>query len=143
MMINNVTENLLREVFDDIILGRTKQHAQYTLIYEGVNYKKLFMEQLQVNRYRPLPLKQVKLDPNKRLPSFYLTENTAYFGYACWAKLVPGKLYKIWRSQSYKQEGTALLQFTSSHALPVWVNYNIKESVQSPWKTNTSGGVSD
>jgi hypothetical protein len=141
MLTNDVTENLLREVFDDVILGRTKKHAQYTLIYEGVNYKKIFVEQLQVNRYRPLPLKQVKLNPNKRLPSFYLTDDTAYFGYVCWASIIPGKMVKIWRSEAQKKGGAALIQFTSAHMMPVWVNYNVKESVQSIWKANTSDEV--
>jgi hypothetical protein len=143
MIINDLTENLLREVFDDVILGRTKRYAEYSMLYEGINYRKLFREQLQVNRYRPLTLKQISVNPNNRLPSFYLSENTAYFGYAHWEKLMPGKIYKTWRSQARKKEGASLIQIISASTAQIWVNYNLKESNQTKWKTNTSGAVSD
>jgi hypothetical protein len=142
MLTDDLTENLLREVFDDVILGRSKRYADYSMIYEGINYKKLFVEQLQVNRFRPLTLKQIALNPNWRLPSFYVSDDTAYFGYAQWDKLMPGKIYKVWRSETRKKAGASLIQITSASTVSLWVNYNLKESMQTKWKTNTSGAAS-
>ena len=130
MLTNDLTENLLREVFDDVILRRTKQYAEYTMIYEGINYKKLFMEQLQVNRFRPRVLKDIAVNPNFRMPSFYLSEDTAYFGFAQWEKLMPGKIYKTWRSAKRKKEGTSLIQITSTSTVLLWANDTLKESMK-------------
>lgn len=143
MLTNDLTENLLREVFDDVILRRTKQYAEYTMTYEGINYKKLFIEQLQVNRFRPMLLKQIKVNPNFRIPSFYLSEDTAYFGYVRWEKLMPGKIYKIWQSEKRKNGNSPLIQITSASTVSLWVNQNLKESVNPRWKTNTSDAASD
>jgi hypothetical protein len=137
MLTSDLTENLLREVFDDVILRRTKQYAEYTMIYEGANYKKLFMEQLQVNRFRPLRLKEIAVNPNYRLPSFYLSEDTAYFGYAQWERLMPGKIYKIWRSEKRKKDGASLIKITSASTVLLWANDNLKESMNTKWKINT------
>jgi hypothetical protein len=143
MLTSNLTENLLREVFDDVILRHTKQYSEYTMIYENVNYKKLFIEQLHVNRFRPLRLKEIAVNPNYRLPSFYLSEDTAYFGFAQWERLMPGKIYKTWRSEKRKREGATLIQITSASTVLLWVNDNLKESMHTRWKINTTGAGSD
>lgn len=119
----------LREVFDDIILGRGVKRYIHDLEYDHNIYAELFIERLQVNRFRPVPVKDIRIEVGLRLPAFYIQGRTAIFGHVFWEVFSDHKKRKIWGSVVRNEKGDWKYILPGISNKIVFANLNQREEI--------------
>lgn len=113
----------LKEVFDDIILGRGVKRSVHELVFENRDRTDLFLERLLVHGFKPRPLKDVDVPPGIRIPGFWLDDNKrAWFGYLFREFFTEKKQRKIWGSTVRNSKGDWSVILSGNSAQIVYLN---------------------
>lgn len=119
----------ITEVFDDIVLGRGVKRSVHNLRYENDILTGLFIERLRMLKYRPMHVRDIHIDVGFRMPAFYVTGNTAIFGYVFWEVFTERRKRKIWGSVVRNERGDWKYEIPANSDKIVFVNMNQKEEI--------------
>jgi hypothetical protein len=120
----------ISELFDDIIQGRGIKRSVHTLEYDKATYSELFIERLQVNKYRPMSLHKIPLDADVKVPAFYIHKNLALFGYVQWMKHDADIAIKTWSSSEINSIGLSKYVLANDTSKVVFVNTDLVERLE-------------
>ncbi len=65
----------IAEILDDIILGRGVKRTIHDLQYDQNIYTQLFIERLQLFKFRPVAVKNIQIEVGKRSPAFHINSH--------------------------------------------------------------------
>ena len=86
------------DILDDIILGRGVKRSIHDLEYNNNIYTGLFIERLRTYKFRPMPVKDIRVEVGQRIPAFLIKRKTAIFGYVFWEVFSDKRKRKLWGS---------------------------------------------
>ncbi len=115
-------EEKLREVFRDIIEGKSVKRSCHDLRYEGTDWTTLFIETLKQKHYLPTTVGSTTIDPGERIPAFVIKEQTAYFGWVFWEKFSQLRLRKLFGTVIHTPKGDWLIQVPSNSTVTVYAD---------------------
>lgn len=119
----------ITEIFDDIVLGRGVKRAIHNLEYDGSIYTELFLERLQLYKFRPAPLKKIQIGVGKRAPAFYIHGKTAIFGYVFWEMFSETRKRKLWGSVIRNAKGDWKYVLPGNSNNVVFINMDKQEEI--------------
>ena len=96
MFLNDEWE--ISDILDDIVLGRGVKRSIHDLEYNNNIYTGLFIERLRTYKYRPMPVKDIKVEVGQRIPAFLIRRKAAIFGYVFWEVFSEKRKRKLWGS---------------------------------------------
>lgn len=120
----------ISELFDDIIQGRGVKRTIHELEYDRKLYSSLFIERLQIYKYRPLSLSKIIIEDHYKAPAFYIHKNYALFGYVYWMENDEGQRNKIWASALKNAKGKSKYFLTHDPSKVLFVNLDLKERIE-------------
>lgn len=121
-----LTELQLHEVFRSIIEGKIVKRVKVDLIAGGKSLQPLFIDELERAGYRLLTVREVGVEPGERVPGFYLTEGSAYFGWIFWEQFTTWKLRKLWGSVIKNSRGDWDIQIPVTKDVGIYANESLK-----------------
>lgn len=119
----------IAEILDDIILGRGVKRTIHDLQYDEKVYTQLFIERLQLFKFRPVAVKNIQIEVGKRSPAFYLKEKNAIFGYIFWEVFSDKHKRKIWGSVVRNEKGDWKYILPGNSSEAVFINLNKQEEI--------------
>ena len=120
----------ISELFDDIIQGRGIKRSVHGLEYDQSIYSELFIERLQVNKFRPMSLHKIPLDVDVKVPAFYIHKNYALFGYIQWMTHDSDIAVKTWSSSVRNSSGISKYVLANDTTKVVFVNMDFTERLE-------------
>ncbi len=124
-----MNQQLLIDVFQDIILGRGVKRIVHDLQLDGHDHSHLFIEQLNACGYKLIPLKSIDPGIGYRIPGFYLMDGKAYFGYLFWEVFSPTRKRKIWGSVKRNKRGDWAVILPGNSTKMIYLNPSIRQEV--------------
>jgi hypothetical protein len=121
-----IHEESVRDAFRAIIDGKTVKRAKHLLVLDGRDLTEVFISELQRCGYRPRAVDQVHVEPGARVPAFYLSHQTAYFGWVFWEQFTTWKLRKLWGSVIKNKKGDWDIQLVPSRREIIYANELLK-----------------
>jgi len=112
----------LERAFDDIIEGRTVKRSRHELTYYGVDVTEQFIASLHRHGYRPGTVNATTVEPGWRIPSFYIKDQTAYFGWVFWEKFSQLRLRKLFGTVIRNTKGDWLITLPSNSTDILFIN---------------------
>ncbi|HHJ51717.1 MAG TPA: hypothetical protein ENJ89_00855 [Caldithrix abyssi] len=119
----------ISEVLDDIVLGRGVKRSVHDLQFDQNIYTELFVERLQLYKYRPMPIKDIPIEVGKRVPAFLIDGKTAIFGYVFWEVFSDKRKRKLWGSVVRNEKGDWKYVLPGNSSRIVFVNLDQSEEV--------------
>ncbi len=119
----------ISEVLDDIVLGRGVKRSVHDLQFDQNIYTELFVERLQLYKYRPMPIKDIPIEEGKRVPAFLIDGKTAIFGYVFWEVFSDKRKRKLWGSVVRNEKGDWKYVLPGNSSRIVFVNLDQSEEV--------------
>lgn len=122
---SGLDEWTVSDLFDDIIQGRGVKRSIHGLEYDHILYSELFIERLQLFKYRPMTLGNITLDESYKAPAFFIHKNHALFGYVMWRTDDRNRKIKVWASAARNAEGESKYILPDSRDVIVFVNLGL------------------
>jgi len=119
----------IAEILDDIILGRGVKRTIHDLQYDEKVYTQLFIERLQLFKFRPVAVKNIQIEVGKRSPAFYIKGKTAIFGYIFREVFSEKHKRKIWGSVVRNEKGDWKYILPGNSGEVVFINLNKQEEI--------------
>jgi hypothetical protein len=119
----------LREVLADIIEGKIVKRAKHELMWEGRDVSLRFVDVLQESGYRPTIVDEVDVQPGERVPAFFVSDGTAYFGWVFWEKFSQLKLRKLFGSVVRNAKGDWAVQIPAQRRKVIYANPALKSEM--------------
>lgn len=104
----------IREVFLEIIEGKSVKRSRHELQFEGIDYTPIFIETLEQRHYLPTNIDSIMISPGERVPAFVIEHHTAYFGWVFWEKFSQLRLRKLFGTVIHNTNGDWLVQIPSN-----------------------------
>ncbi len=120
----------ISDLFDDIIQGRGVKRAVHELEYDQTLYSELFIERLQVYKYRPMSLGKIPLQDDMKAPAFYIHKNVALFGSVFWTENISMEKSMVWASSLKNAKGKSKYYLTNDSSSVVFVNLDKQERIE-------------
>ncbi len=117
----------ISEVLDDIILGRGVKRSVHSLEYDQAVYSDLFISRLRLYKYSPMPVAQIEVQPEWRVPAFLIDGKTAIFGYVFWEVFSDHKKRKLWASVARTEKGDWKYTLPGNSSTVVFANPDKKQ----------------
>jgi len=116
-------ETELAEALDDLILGRGVARGRHSLRHRERLVRDEFIERLMANGFRPMTVRE------ERIPGFYLSGDTADFGYFRWEIFTPKSRRKLFASERRRKDNNEWeIQLNLSSRETVWACPERKET---------------
>ncbi len=116
------TERAIREVFLEIIEGKSVKRSQHELLYHGTDFTSLFRKTLEQKNFHPVTVGETTISPGERIPAFVIEEATAYFGWIFWEKFSQLRLRKLFGTVIHNTKGDWLIQIPSSSSRTIYAD---------------------
>ncbi len=108
----------------DLATGRGVKRTRHTLIVDGHDYTEDFIQILQQVGFTPVTIAEAAVEPGERIPAFYISNSTAYFGWIFYEKFTEQKMRKLWGSVIRNQKGDWAIQISPKKNSTVYANSN-------------------
>ena len=118
-------EAKVREALRSIIEGKEVKRIKHDLVYEGRDLTALFIDELEQNGYYPVTVEAVKAKPGERVPAFFVSDGTAYFGWVFWEQFTSWKIRKLWGSIVKDHRGDWDIQIPATRKTIIYANESI------------------
>ncbi|MCK9409908.1 MAG: hypothetical protein WCX28_04660 [Bacteriovoracaceae bacterium] len=112
----------LNDVFREIILGTGVKRSKHELIYEGQDVTSSFIDMLPHHNFHPTMVGQAPVKPGERIPAFYISQQTAYFGWVFWEKFSQLRLRKLFGTVVRNAKGDWLYQLPSNSTTIIYAD---------------------
>lgn len=112
----------LREIFSDIIGGRSVKRSVHELRWGKRDVTLEFVEVLKESGYRPTTVADVPAAPGERVPAFFIGNGTAYFGWVFWEKFSMLRLRKLFGSVARNGKGDWAVQIPEKRRSVIYAN---------------------
>ncbi len=133
----------ITEVLDDIILGRGVKRSIHDIEYDGKLYVDLFIQRLQLYKYRPQPVYEIEIKVGQRAPAFYIQGRMVIFGYVFWEVFSTKRKRKLWGSVVRNEKGDWKYTLPGNSEQVVFVNLDQALDMDIGWPTGPNGlGIS-
>jgi len=116
----------LNIVFQEIIEGKNVKRCKHELLYEGNDVSQLFIEALITNYYLPITVNQVQVTQGERVPSFFIENSIAYFGWVFWEKFNSRIARKLFGSVERNEKGDWKIYIPPTRDTIIYANENLK-----------------
>jgi hypothetical protein len=116
----------IREVFADIIAGRSVKRSVHELRWGTRDVTLEFVDALRESGYMPTTVKDVAVEPGERVPAFFIAEGTAYFGWIFWEKFSMLRLRKLFGSVARNDKGDWRVQVPEQRLSVLYANPSAK-----------------
>jgi len=121
----------ISDILDDIVLGRGVKRSIHDLEYNNNIYTGLFIERLRIYKYRPMPVKDIKVQVGQRIPAFLIRRKAAIFGYVFWEVFSDKRKRKLWGSVVRNAKGDWKYTIPGNSEAVVFANPNSPEDIDS------------
>jgi hypothetical protein len=118
----------LSGALDDLILGRGVARGRHSLRNQGRPVRAQFEERLLANGFRPMTVRDARIEAGERVPAFRIDGETVDFGYIRWEIFTPTSRRKLFASEYRRpdnQEWAVQLNLASPEK--VWASPERKE----------------
>ena len=119
----------LRDLFSDIIEGKTVKLSNHELVWEGRDVSLDFVEVLKSRGYAITTVGSVEVQPGERVPAFFVEDGTAYFGWIFWEKFSQLKLRKLFGSVVRNRFGDWAIQISAKRNSVLYANVNLRSEM--------------
>ena len=123
-------ESEIVSAFDEIIEGRFVSRAVHELVYEGVNCTQLFVNRLKTFGYIGMPVGEVELEFEERVPAFAIRNGKAYFGWVFIERFTEKKSRKLFGSVARNGKGDWLIQISHNSREMIYTNSDLKSGME-------------
>ena len=128
-MTTSIPSDEIRAAFHAIVEGRTVKRSKHDLLWHDQDLSEEFILVLRSGGYLPARVREVNVEPGERVPAFFLTDVTAYFGWIFWEKFSPQKLRKLFGSVVRNAKGDWVIQISSHNESLIYVNMGEKTTM--------------
>jgi hypothetical protein len=118
----------LSSALDDLILGRGVARGRHSLRHQGKIVRAPFEERLLANGFRPMTVREARIEAGERIPAFHIEGETVDFGYIRWEIFTPKSRRKLFASEYRRPETREwAVQFNLASPERVWASPDRKE----------------
>jgi hypothetical protein len=126
-MSERLKPNEIAEALDELIAGNIVKRSKHSLLWEGRNITRIFIERLLKNGFNLQTVDHTNIDIGFRCPAFWIQHEWAYFGWVKWMKYDEGIYWKYFASEVRKPSGSSIYVYTSDDPEQIYVNDSIQE----------------
>jgi len=118
----------LREVLDDLVLGRGVARGRHELVWNGRDATPEFLARLAANGFRRMTVREAPIEAGERIPAFCVRGDIAEFGWLRWEIFTPRSRRKLFASERRLPENDEwAVQINLASPETVWADPARKE----------------
>lgn len=121
-----VISDRVRDALREIIEGKIVKRAKHPLVHEGIDLTDVFISELEQSGYRSTTVGNVDVEPEERVPAFYIEDGVAYFGWVFWEQFTSWKIRKLWGSVIKNKKGDWDIQIPDTRPTTIYANEKLK-----------------
>ena len=116
----------MHELFRSIIEGRVVKRSRHELRWDNRDLSQEFIKALVECGFRKTIVEEVNVVVGERVPTFYLEDGTAFFGWVFWEKFTETRMRKLFGSVVRNAKGDWAIQIPPTRQTTIYANEDQK-----------------